>query len=240
MRPTGVVVQPAIARKGKGALDARMLQHAFFDTHDKGVLLVQRQVPAGAHINDGLFRFAFDKEFDRRLAFAKGDKDADHKPDHQRNRHNRHHGVARDHVDKPPEQGPAIARADTLFPTRRGGGGQGQRRQGRAHTEQDDTGQRGQGTRAHGGRATRQIGGVQRHQRAQKSDVQGHRHHRHARPQGQAHQMRRAIVDHPREASRHTAQNRQIDQRDDQRRAQNKDDGDGQHAHEFTRHTGPE
>ena len=103
LRPAGIAVEPALTSKGKGGRDTGMRQHDRLRLLHDRVFFRQRQVAPCQHIDDRLLGFGFDKEFHAFAVVAKedhrgADKDKDDPRDHQR-----HHRIARDKGNEPPE-----------------------------------------------------------------------------------------------------------------------------------------
>ena len=90
----GVGIQAAIAGKGKGRVDARMLKDDILNLAHQPVLFLKAQVAAGQHIDDGLLRLRFDKKFNAVVVVDKVDERCADK-DKNGPRHNqRHHRIA--------------------------------------------------------------------------------------------------------------------------------------------------
>ena len=112
LRPASIAVEPAFTGKGKGGRDTGMRQHDRLRLLHDRVFFRQRQVAPGQHIDDRLLGFGFDKEFHAFAVVAKedhrgADKDKDDPRDHQR-----HHRIARDKGNEPPEARSTVAGLD--------------------------------------------------------------------------------------------------------------------------------
>jgi hypothetical protein len=69
-RAAGVLVEPARAGEGEGALHARRREDDLLGLAHERVLLGEAQVAAGADVDDGLFGLAFDEELHAPVVLA--------------------------------------------------------------------------------------------------------------------------------------------------------------------------
>ena len=119
----------------------------------------------------------------------------------------------------------------------------GAQRDGRGKAAQceEDRARQGRNDAAAHGLATEQVAGIDQLHRAQEHQVKCWRHKCGAAPPRQAAAQRvGCATERPAHPAGHATHHGQVDQRHDQACGQHEDQGDRQHAHEFTRNTGPE
>ena len=267
----GVVVQPAIPGKGKGGLHTGMSQNDLFDLFDQIILLINRQVAAPAHVNDGLFRLGFHEEFGAVIVVDVIDQNRADEYEDRAEGQQRRDRIAGDQMDHPAKGRAAITRFDARAAV---GHDTAHCRAAQIAKATPDSHQRHE--KRHN--AADADGAQNDHPKQKREDLGQARHHR-SQDLGAVHsgeggghllqQNRREVASKCRCAPRnwkyqqvpepekpcdlrdpllepplgppgHPAEHRQIDQRHQERRTENKDQGDRQHAHELSRHAGPE
>jgi hypothetical protein len=110
----GVGAQPAIAGEGEAGGDAGLVHHHTLDLRDQRVHLGQREVAAGADIDDALLGLGLDEEIDAEVVLAVIGEDLEDDEDHGADGDEGHHRVADDERDHPAEERAAVPGLDLL------------------------------------------------------------------------------------------------------------------------------
>ncbi len=238
LRARGIGIEPAFTGKGEDIHNRRMGQDHLFGQAHHFVFLHQGGIAAGADIGGGLFGFGFHKEFDAIVVFAEGGENGHDGKGHSADCNHRHDRIADDELDEVTKGRVLMAGIHRFFVAGQLGGLQGDRgAKGRQDKDQSTNNQRGGACRF----GREKIARVQHLHGPCKHPPQRHRHESCTHPPGRncaqasGHMFKDAA--HP---ARDTTHDRKVDQRNHEGGGENEDQRDGQHAHEFTGHAGPE